>query len=173
MRSRAIRTKSSSAGRSNALSWRFNQSKDSGDRTKTKVAYKHNLTAVDGPSKTAIFSVTDQEGKTSEVTKRFEMMHVDRSRRRPVESSCQRGRLDRGRSGNAPACSLSERVLAGRRQLRPHRQDSCGGAPSGSRRGEEHTGGEEGRAPSRDLRRLWFVSPDSRLRQDRARGICL
>jgi sulfide:quinone oxidoreductase len=46
------------------------------DRYGIKVGYKHNLTAVDGPAKTAIFSVTDQERQTSEVTKRFEMMHV-------------------------------------------------------------------------------------------------
>lgn len=38
--------------------------------------YRHNLKAIDGPAKTAIFSVTDSEGTLSEVTKRFDMIHV-------------------------------------------------------------------------------------------------
>jgi sulfide:quinone oxidoreductase len=38
--------------------------------------YRHNLKAVDGLAKTAIFSVTDSEGTLSEVTKRFDMIHV-------------------------------------------------------------------------------------------------
>lgn len=41
-----------------------------------KVNYRHNLKAVDGPAKTAIFSVTDSDGSTSEVVKRFDMIHV-------------------------------------------------------------------------------------------------
>jgi sulfide:quinone oxidoreductase len=41
-----------------------------------KVNYRHNLKAVDGPAKTAIFSVTDSDGTLSEVTKRFDMIHV-------------------------------------------------------------------------------------------------
>jgi sulfide:quinone oxidoreductase len=41
-----------------------------------KVDYRHNLKAVDGPAKTAIFSVTDGEGNFSEVAKRFDMIHV-------------------------------------------------------------------------------------------------
>ena len=41
-----------------------------------KVNYRHNLKAVDGPAKTAIFSVIDNAGTASEVTKRFDMIHV-------------------------------------------------------------------------------------------------
>lgn len=41
-----------------------------------KVNYRHNLKAIDGPAKTAIFSVDDSEGRTSEVSKRFDMIHV-------------------------------------------------------------------------------------------------
>jgi sulfide:quinone oxidoreductase len=41
-----------------------------------KVNYRHNLKAVDGPAKTAIFSVIDNEGTANEVTKRFDMVHV-------------------------------------------------------------------------------------------------
>jgi sulfide:quinone oxidoreductase len=41
-----------------------------------KVNYRHNLKAIDGPAKTAIFSVSDSEGTLSEVTKRFDMIHV-------------------------------------------------------------------------------------------------
>jgi sulfide:quinone oxidoreductase len=41
-----------------------------------KVAYKHNLKAIDGPAKTALFSVTDADGKVSNVEKRFDMIHV-------------------------------------------------------------------------------------------------
>jgi sulfide:quinone oxidoreductase len=41
-----------------------------------KVAYKHNLKAVDGAAKTALFSVTDANGKVSDVEKRFDMIHV-------------------------------------------------------------------------------------------------
>jgi sulfide:quinone oxidoreductase len=41
-----------------------------------QVNYRHNLKAVDGPAKTAIFSVADSEGTLSEVTKRFDMIHV-------------------------------------------------------------------------------------------------
>jgi sulfide:quinone oxidoreductase len=41
-----------------------------------KVAYKHNLKAIDGAAKTALFSVTDADGKVSDVEKRFDMIHV-------------------------------------------------------------------------------------------------
>ncbi len=41
-----------------------------------KVAYKHNLKAIDGAAKTALFSVTDADGKVSNVEKRFDMIHV-------------------------------------------------------------------------------------------------
>src|ERR1700738_4916533 len=41
-----------------------------------KVAYKHNLKAIDGATKTALFSVTDVDGKISEVEKHFDMIHV-------------------------------------------------------------------------------------------------
>ena len=40
------------------------------------LCYKHNLKAVDGPAKTAVFSVTDADGETREVTKHFDMIHV-------------------------------------------------------------------------------------------------
>ncbi|HZC98548.1 MAG TPA: FAD/NAD(P)-binding oxidoreductase, partial [Bradyrhizobium sp.] len=38
--------------------------------------YRHDLKAIDGAAKTAIFSVTDSEGTLNEVTKRFDMIHV-------------------------------------------------------------------------------------------------
>src|SRR3981081_4144294 len=41
-----------------------------------KVAYKHNLKAIDGAVKTALFSGTDADGKVSDVEKRFDMIHV-------------------------------------------------------------------------------------------------
>ena len=41
-----------------------------------KVAYKHNLKAIDGAAKTALFSVTGVDGKISEVEKRFDIIHV-------------------------------------------------------------------------------------------------
>ncbi|MEX5729439.1 sulfide:quinone oxidoreductase [Rhodovulum iodosum] len=40
------------------------------------LSYKHNLVAVDGPGKTAIFEVTGPDGETSRVEREFEMMHV-------------------------------------------------------------------------------------------------
>ncbi len=41
-----------------------------------EVAYCHDLIAVDGPGKTALFRKTDAEGKTSEQEMRFGMIHV-------------------------------------------------------------------------------------------------
>lgn len=41
-----------------------------------KVNYKHNLKAVDGAAKTAIFGVTASDGTTCEITKKFDMIHV-------------------------------------------------------------------------------------------------
>jgi sulfide:quinone oxidoreductase len=41
-----------------------------------RVAYKHNLKVVDGAAKTALFAVTDGDGKVSELEKRFDMIHV-------------------------------------------------------------------------------------------------
>ena len=41
-----------------------------------KLRYKHNLKAVHGASRTAFFTVTDAEGRTSEIEKRFDLMHV-------------------------------------------------------------------------------------------------
>ena len=41
-----------------------------------KVNYRHNLKAIDGPAKIAIFTATDEHGTTSEVTKRFDLIHV-------------------------------------------------------------------------------------------------
>ena len=38
--------------------------------------YRHDLKGVHGPSRTAFFAVTDAEGRTSEVEKRFDLMHV-------------------------------------------------------------------------------------------------
>ena len=38
--------------------------------------YRHDLAGVHGPSRTAFFTVTDAEGRTSEVEKRFSLMHV-------------------------------------------------------------------------------------------------
>lgn len=41
-----------------------------------KVDYKHNLVAVDGDAKKAVFAVTGSDGSVSEVIKSFDMMHV-------------------------------------------------------------------------------------------------
>ncbi|MFC0387658.1 NAD(P)/FAD-dependent oxidoreductase [Muricoccus vinaceus] len=38
--------------------------------------YKHNLKAVHGASRTAFFTVADEEGRMSEVERRFDLMHV-------------------------------------------------------------------------------------------------
>jgi sulfide:quinone oxidoreductase len=38
--------------------------------------FKHALKAIDGPAKTALFTVTDAEGRTQEVAKPFDMIHV-------------------------------------------------------------------------------------------------
>lgn len=46
------------------------------DRYGIKVNYRHNLKAVDGRTKTATFVVSDGNGKVSEVTKRFDVIHV-------------------------------------------------------------------------------------------------
>lgn len=40
------------------------------------VSYKHNLVAIDGPAKTAIFSTPGNDGQPVEVTRRFDMIHV-------------------------------------------------------------------------------------------------
>ncbi|MDG6094117.1 NAD(P)/FAD-dependent oxidoreductase [Acetobacter sp. AN02] len=40
------------------------------------VQYKHTLTAVDGPGKTATFKVTGPDGSETSVTKKFDMLHV-------------------------------------------------------------------------------------------------
>lgn len=41
-----------------------------------KVRYKHNLKAVDGVAKRAVFTVTDEAGATSETEKSFDLLHV-------------------------------------------------------------------------------------------------
>ena len=41
-----------------------------------ELRYKHDLKAVHVPSRTACFAVTDGEGKTAEVEKRFDLLHV-------------------------------------------------------------------------------------------------
>lgn len=41
-----------------------------------KVHYKHELKAVDGPARTAIFAVRGADGETREMTRRFDMIHV-------------------------------------------------------------------------------------------------
>jgi sulfide:quinone oxidoreductase len=41
-----------------------------------KVAYRHNLKAINGVRKTALFAVTGPDGKASEIEKRFDMIHV-------------------------------------------------------------------------------------------------
>lgn len=38
--------------------------------------FKHDLIKIDGPNKKAVFKVTDSSGKTTEVTKDFDMIHV-------------------------------------------------------------------------------------------------
>ena len=48
-----------------------------------KLRYKHNLKAVHGASRTAFFTVTDGDGKTSEVEKHFDLMHVTPSQVAP------------------------------------------------------------------------------------------
>ena len=46
------------------------------DRYGIALRYKHNLKAVDGATRTALFSVTNAEGNTGEVAKSFDMLHV-------------------------------------------------------------------------------------------------
>jgi sulfide:quinone oxidoreductase len=46
------------------------------DRYGIKVRYKHNLKAIDGTAKKAIFAVTGPDGAVTEVTKPFDMIHV-------------------------------------------------------------------------------------------------
>lgn len=41
-----------------------------------KTNFNHNLVTIDGPGKTATFEVTDSEGKKTQVTKQFDMIHV-------------------------------------------------------------------------------------------------
>ena len=41
-----------------------------------KTNFNHNLVAIDGPAKTAIFETTDSEGNKQRVTKAFDMIHV-------------------------------------------------------------------------------------------------
>ena len=41
-----------------------------------KLNYKHTLKAVDGPAKKAIFSIIEPDGRTSEIVRSFDMMHV-------------------------------------------------------------------------------------------------
>ena len=41
-----------------------------------KVHFKHTLKAVDGPARTAIFTAVAPDGSTSEVVRRFDMLHV-------------------------------------------------------------------------------------------------
>jgi len=41
-----------------------------------KTNFNHNLVAIDGSAKTATFDVTDSEGKKTQVTKPFDMIHV-------------------------------------------------------------------------------------------------
>ncbi|WP_054309578.1 FAD/NAD(P)-binding oxidoreductase [Mesorhizobium sp. 1M-11] len=41
-----------------------------------EVAYRHNLIAVNGPARAALFSVTDKDGRTSEREMHFDMIHV-------------------------------------------------------------------------------------------------
>ncbi len=46
------------------------------DRYGIKVHYKHELKAVDGPARTALFTVRGPDGETREVTRSFDMIHV-------------------------------------------------------------------------------------------------
>ena len=46
------------------------------DQYGIQVSYKHNLVAIDGPAKTAIFSTPGADGQPVEVTRRFDMIHV-------------------------------------------------------------------------------------------------
>jgi sulfide:quinone oxidoreductase len=46
------------------------------DRYGAAVKYKHNLKAIDGAAKTAIFAVTAPDGSVTEAAKRFDMIHV-------------------------------------------------------------------------------------------------
>jgi sulfide:quinone oxidoreductase len=46
------------------------------ERYGVQLSFQHNLTAVDGASKTATFAVTGPDGETSTVEKRFDMLHV-------------------------------------------------------------------------------------------------
>lgn len=53
------------------------------DRYGIQLRYKHNLKAVDGRAKTALFAVTDADGGTREVAKPFDMIHVTPSQSAP------------------------------------------------------------------------------------------
>jgi sulfide:quinone oxidoreductase len=46
------------------------------ERYNAKLSLQHNLIEVDGPNRTATFAVTDAEGKSGTVEKRFDMLHV-------------------------------------------------------------------------------------------------
>lgn len=46
------------------------------DRYGIKVHYKHELKAVDGPARTALFTAKGADGEAREVTRRFDMIHV-------------------------------------------------------------------------------------------------
>jgi len=46
------------------------------DRYGIKIAYKHDLKAIDGAAKTALFLVTEADGRVSKLEKRFDMIHV-------------------------------------------------------------------------------------------------
>ncbi|KAB2688489.1 FAD/NAD(P)-binding oxidoreductase [Brucella tritici] len=41
-----------------------------------EVAYKHNLIAINGPAKSALFSVTNKDGEARDLEMRFDMIHV-------------------------------------------------------------------------------------------------
>lgn len=49
---------------------------DTVDRYGIRLAYGHELRAIDGAAQTAIFAATHQDGSTTEVTRRFDMIHV-------------------------------------------------------------------------------------------------
>lgn len=46
------------------------------DRYGIKVRYKHELKAVDGPARTALFTAHGPDGETCEIARRFDMIHV-------------------------------------------------------------------------------------------------
>ena len=113
------------------------------------VCYRHNLIAINGPAKAALFSVTDKDGAAL----RHDLCRpaADRTRCRAGKPAGQRGGLDRGRSGDAASCPLSERLLARRRSVHDERQDGGGRPAPVPRRCRQSAGCHAGQGHAQNL----------------------